>query len=204
MQIQISWLLQKPTDLALHCFQRQGISGLSRTRVKVYQWHLLMSELMYTVFELNQSFVPLCHHKKFIWKNVTAWKPSFSVYQLGAITHVLVTINKKINKSSPGQGPDHYRQNLFKVKSCCVLHQNTKEGGKAKDTIKQIQASELMLCSVLTMRKAQKVSCLLVKTRGTTIFDPITAHTSISAQSSNFVFFRLQAMHLLLYKALYY
>ena len=33
VQIQISWLLQKPTDLALHCLQRQGISGFSRTRV---------------------------------------------------------------------------------------------------------------------------------------------------------------------------
>ena len=31
VQIQISWLL-----LDLHCLQRQGISGLSRTRVKVY------------------------------------------------------------------------------------------------------------------------------------------------------------------------
>ena len=34
MQIQISWLLKKPTDLDLHCLQRQGISGFSRTRVK--------------------------------------------------------------------------------------------------------------------------------------------------------------------------
>ena len=34
MQIQISWLLQKPNDLGLHCLQRQGISGFSRTRVK--------------------------------------------------------------------------------------------------------------------------------------------------------------------------
>ena len=34
VQIQISWLLQKPTDLDLHCLQRQGISGLSRARVK--------------------------------------------------------------------------------------------------------------------------------------------------------------------------
>ena len=33
MQIQISWLLQKPTDLDLHCLHRQGISGFSRTRV---------------------------------------------------------------------------------------------------------------------------------------------------------------------------
>ena len=34
MQIQISWLLQKPADLDLHCLQKQDISGFSRTRVK--------------------------------------------------------------------------------------------------------------------------------------------------------------------------
>ena len=34
VQIQISWLLKKPTDLDLHCLQRQGISGFSRTRAK--------------------------------------------------------------------------------------------------------------------------------------------------------------------------
>ena len=34
MQIQIGWLLKKPTDLDLHCLQRQCISGFSRTRVK--------------------------------------------------------------------------------------------------------------------------------------------------------------------------
>ena len=33
VQIQISWLLQKPTDLDLHCLQRQSISGFSRTSV---------------------------------------------------------------------------------------------------------------------------------------------------------------------------
>ena len=27
--------MQKPTDLDLHCLQRQGISGFSRTRVKM-------------------------------------------------------------------------------------------------------------------------------------------------------------------------
>ena len=35
VQIQISWLLQKPTDLDLHCLRRQGISGSSKTRVNV-------------------------------------------------------------------------------------------------------------------------------------------------------------------------
>ena len=34
MQIQISWLLKKPTDLDLHCLQRPNISGFRRTRVK--------------------------------------------------------------------------------------------------------------------------------------------------------------------------
>ena len=34
MQIQISWLLQKPTDLDLHCLQMQGISVFSMKRVK--------------------------------------------------------------------------------------------------------------------------------------------------------------------------
>ena len=33
MQIQISWLLQKLTDLDLHCLQRQSIYRFSRTRV---------------------------------------------------------------------------------------------------------------------------------------------------------------------------
>ena len=30
VQIQISWLLQKPTDLDLHCLLRQGMSCLAR------------------------------------------------------------------------------------------------------------------------------------------------------------------------------
>ena len=41
VQIQISWLLQKPTDLDLHCLHRQGISWFSRTRVKL--WVLIRS-----------------------------------------------------------------------------------------------------------------------------------------------------------------
>ena len=35
MQIQINWLHQKPTDLDLHCLQRQDISEFSRSRVKL-------------------------------------------------------------------------------------------------------------------------------------------------------------------------
>ena len=33
MQIQISWLLQNPNGLDLHCLQRQDISRFSRTRI---------------------------------------------------------------------------------------------------------------------------------------------------------------------------
>ena len=33
MQIQISWLLQKPTDLGLHCLQRQGYPGSAEQRL---------------------------------------------------------------------------------------------------------------------------------------------------------------------------
>ena len=46
-----SWLLQKPTDLDLHCLQRQDISGFSRTRVKseeypqlVFKYHYILTE----------------------------------------------------------------------------------------------------------------------------------------------------------------
>ena len=36
VQIQISWLLKKPTDLDLHCLQRQGMSECSRTRINIH------------------------------------------------------------------------------------------------------------------------------------------------------------------------
>ena len=38
VQIQISWLLQKPTELVLHCLQRQNIFGFSRTRVNNFSF----------------------------------------------------------------------------------------------------------------------------------------------------------------------
>ena len=47
MQILINWLLQKPSDLDLHCLQRQGMCGFSRTRVKanIYDVYLMHLEL---------------------------------------------------------------------------------------------------------------------------------------------------------------
>ena len=63
VKIQISWLLQKPTDLDLHCLQRQDISGFSRTRVKKKKilhkknllWVLLSHNLFCFCFIFPQS-----------------------------------------------------------------------------------------------------------------------------------------------------
>ena len=49
MQFQISWLLQKPTDLDLHCLQKQGISVFSRTRVKMSRPFLIDSKSDYLI-----------------------------------------------------------------------------------------------------------------------------------------------------------
>ena len=37
----VSWLPKKSTDLDLHCLQRWGISGISRTRVDNLNYNLL-------------------------------------------------------------------------------------------------------------------------------------------------------------------
>ena len=43
VQIQISWLLQKQSELDRHCLQRQGLSEFSRTRVKLLSSCLKLS-----------------------------------------------------------------------------------------------------------------------------------------------------------------
>ena len=61
VQIQISWLLQKPTDLDLHCLQRQDISGCSRTMVNLNRlfsvWQCIWTDA-YTVRSI--SYKPVC------------------------------------------------------------------------------------------------------------------------------------------------
>ena len=46
VKIQTSWLLQKPTDLDLHCLQRQGITEFKRTTVKMSEY---LGEIWYLV-----------------------------------------------------------------------------------------------------------------------------------------------------------
>ena len=43
MQIQISWLLQKPTDLDLHCLLRQGMSCSAREGLRGMDIHSVIS-----------------------------------------------------------------------------------------------------------------------------------------------------------------
>ena len=56
MQSQISWLLQKPTDLDLHCLQRQCISGFSRTRVKFACKETLCQQKFLTSVYINNLY----------------------------------------------------------------------------------------------------------------------------------------------------
>ena len=63
MQIQISWLLQKPTDLDLHCLQRQGISGFNMTTVKFYVICILGENFSRRNFEFFFFFFFLFRNK---------------------------------------------------------------------------------------------------------------------------------------------
>ena len=49
MQIQISWLLQKPTDLDLHCLQRQGCPSSARQGLSHQQAQNINRFIRYTL-----------------------------------------------------------------------------------------------------------------------------------------------------------
>ena len=54
--IQISWLLLKPTDLDLHCFQRQGVSRDHQDRFK-------LSKILFHPFLAYCLLFPSCFSK---------------------------------------------------------------------------------------------------------------------------------------------
>ena len=73
MQIQISWLLQKPTDLDRHCLQRQGIFWFSRTRVDlIYILLFVFCDVLLT--ELGSLYVSrtiiLYFYNSFDWEHI--------------------------------------------------------------------------------------------------------------------------------------
>ena len=59
MQIQISWLFQKPTDPDLHGLQRQGVSGFSRTRVNRFIWVCTVCHSASTIYVHHSSQMDL-------------------------------------------------------------------------------------------------------------------------------------------------
>ena len=65
MQIQINWLLQKPTDLDLHCLQWQGISRFSRTRLTISEVLLSLSSqelvLIHVLCVSCKNYLPIFH-----------------------------------------------------------------------------------------------------------------------------------------------
>ena len=54
VQIQISWL-QKPTDPDLHCLQRQGVSGFSRTRVNCLEALIIIFYICILLKQMSQN-----------------------------------------------------------------------------------------------------------------------------------------------------
>ena len=95
MQIQISWLLQKLTDLDLHCLPTQGISRFSRTRVKGY--HTSVSYIAFTIFEP-------AHEKRTLWfSGLWFFKCACTVLYLSYI-HALFASRSLPHANSNGPG----------------------------------------------------------------------------------------------------
>ena len=64
MQIQISWLLQKPTDLDLHCLLRQGMSCSARGGLKAdagYEERLRLHRAFNLIVPLIKGFISPVH-----------------------------------------------------------------------------------------------------------------------------------------------
>ena len=82
VQIQISWLY-KPTDLDLHCLQRQNISGFSRTRVKV-QRHFKLFFFYIVMYFKWEKYVIMCTQSEdtdhFGQSSSSAWRSVGSLY----------------------------------------------------------------------------------------------------------------------------
>ena len=102
VQIQISWLLQKPSDLDLHCLQMQGISRRSRTRVKndIYYIFPQFGHLNIRDIGIKEYFHPERHQLQMsthniyfcgeIWKiwNIFLWR---NMKNMKFVTFVLIS-----------------------------------------------------------------------------------------------------------------
>ena len=105
VQIQISWLLQKPTDLDLHCLQRQGLSGFSRTRVNT----LIKPKPTFNKNIINIVFTLIIH------------TPYSSLY-------LSISMNNEIYKSCPWKQRTYERKKItvwLKWESLYEIHPST-------------------------------------------------------------------------------
>ena len=102
MQIQINgffrsrlnpdqWLLQKPSDLDLHCLQRQGISGFSRTRVNPSTPQIIhfISELLkpnFFIADSDENFMRNAQkeHSAICWQCRPRSACALSAYRINA------------------------------------------------------------------------------------------------------------------------
>ena len=85
VSIQISWLLQKPTDLDLHCLQRLGIPRFSRARVKpslildynwlCHEWLTQFWQWQYIFGWENAYACEPCYTKRWLLGVSRQWRP---------------------------------------------------------------------------------------------------------------------------------
>ena len=125
-QIQISWLFQKPTDLDLHCLQRQGISGFSTTKVnvlisnmknihtnKLWQSLINIPEFHYQTVstfcwtehnELSLSYQPQLHTVHFCqYKNTEEKNINLKAYKsisLGSVVQSIISLTSSLITNS--------------------------------------------------------------------------------------------------------
>ena len=93
MQIQISWLLQKPSDLDLHYLQRQGISGFSRTRVNIRFTNPNEVSAVKTVFVRHHGPVSSCNMTRY-----TFLKPLLLIVFLCIFFNLILHFNDSDNE----------------------------------------------------------------------------------------------------------
>ena len=91
VQIQISLLLQKSTDLDLHCLQRQGISGFSKTRVNSRSYGPLALIQVYTI---HQPTVHVCTRFQHVFQILR--KMQLKVFIYGELTNLSRDVSPKV------------------------------------------------------------------------------------------------------------
>ena len=186
MQIQISWLLQKPGS---NCLQRQGISGFSRTRVN----HEIISAVI----------LPSCWFKKdscwLLAKVCTYW-----------LTTVLSLLRKNMRRLS------YWLNMILAVQNSTQLKESRAIFGVTQKSVRHVfmEMQRKCLPRVLPYRNQHFLlsvwNSVLIRDKIANCSDRIwptcyyyTCNLAYKVQSRYFIIFRLQPMYFyLLYKNL--